>query len=123
MRVAAGALSEPGRDLFEELRDDRAIGDVSCDVAARGDSVRAAFRCVKAALGDRDDPFGERTQLLRSRNRRLDVLVLEKRRRLIAEHRDAVLGDAAKFAVCDSVSHRKALALLMRQCGSGAVWQ
>jgi hypothetical protein len=33
------------------------------------------------------------------------VFIAKQVRRLIAEHRDAMLRDAAQFAVCDSVSH------------------
>ena len=59
----------------------------------------------EAALGDGDQPLDERPQLLRLRHGRLEVLVAEQRRRLVPQHRDAMLGDAAQLAVCDSVSH------------------
>ena len=59
----------------------------------------------EAALGDRDDPLDERPQLLRLRHRRLDALVLDQRVRLVAEHRDAMLGDPAQFSMCNSVTH------------------
>ena len=53
----------------------------------------------------RDDPLDERPQLLRLRHRGLDPLVAEQRLGLVAEHRDAMLGDPAEFPMTDSVTH------------------
>ena len=73
---------------------------------------RRAFRALplaapsgQAALGDRDQPLDERPQLLGLWHRRREVLVAKQGRRLVPQHRDAVLGDAAQFSVCDSMSH------------------
>jgi hypothetical protein len=57
------------------------------------------------ALGNRDDPLDEGPELLRLRERRLDVLVLDQRFRLVAKHRDPVLGDSAQLALAYSVTH------------------
>ena len=58
-----------------------------------------------AALGNRDDPLDERTQLFRTRHRRRQVLIAQQRGGLVPQHRDAMVGDAAQFAMCYSVSH------------------
>src|SRR5207237_7849710 len=54
---------------------------------------------------DRDQPLDERPQLLGARHGRRQMLVAKEGCRLVAEHRDAMLRDAAQLSMCDSVSH------------------
>ena len=59
-----------------------------------------------AALGNRDQALDERPQLLRTRNGGLEVLVLDERMGLVAEHRDAMIRHAAEFPMRLAVSHK-----------------
>jgi hypothetical protein len=58
-----------------------------------------------ASLRDGDQALDERSKLLRPRNGRREMFVAKQGRRLVPQHSDAVLRDAAKFSVSDSVSH------------------
>src|SRR5262249_41792657 len=104
-RVTARPLDVPWRDRLEQLLHDLAVGDVARDGPARGHAVRAAFRRVQAALGNRDDPLHEGPQLFRARHGRLEPLVLDERRGLVTEHRDAMLRDPAQLSIRNSVTH------------------
>ena len=104
-RVAARPRLEARRDRVEQLGDDVAVLDVAQDEAPRVQRPGVGVSRGDAALGDGDDPLDERTQLLRLRHRRLDALVPDQRLRLVAEHRDPVLGDAAQFSLSNSVTH------------------
>src|SRR5262249_30573721 len=104
-RVAAGPRLEPRRDRVEQLRDDVAVLDVAEHEPARVQRTPVAVTLREAPLGDRDDPLDEGPQLLRLRYRRLDVLELDQAFGLIAQHRDAVLGDPSQLSLCNSVSH------------------
>jgi hypothetical protein len=112
-RVAARALGEPRRNHVEQLRHDLAVLQILHDQTPRVQDLHfrrrgralAGMAVGEAALGDRDQALDKRPQLLRLGHRRRQVLVAEQRRRLIAQHRDAMLGDAPQFSMCDSVSH------------------
>jgi hypothetical protein len=58
-----------------------------------------------AALGDGDQALDKRAQLFGARHGGLDVLVLDERVCLIAEHRDAMVGDPAEFSMGSSMAH------------------
>ena len=104
-RVAARPRREARRERVEQLGDDLAILHVLHDQAARVQRLAVGGAGREAALGDGDQPLDERPQLLRARHRRRQMLVAEQGRRLVPQHRNAMLGDAAQFSVCDSVSH------------------
>ena len=59
-----------------------------------------------AALAERDQLLGDRPQLLRLRQRRGDLLVLQQRVRHVAEHGEAVAGGDAELPAGNSVTHR-----------------
>jgi hypothetical protein len=103
--VAARTGLEAWRERVEQLGDHRAVLQVLHDEATGVQGLGGRVACGHAALRDRDQPFNERPKLLRTRNRRDEVLVPEKSRGLVPQHRDAMLGDATQLAVCYSVSH------------------
>ena len=84
----------------------RGSGCRAAPAGARAATPPVGVARGEAALGDGDDPLDEGPQLLRLRHRRLDLLVLDQRFRLVAEHRDPVLGDSAQFRclLCDACS-------------------
>jgi len=73
----------------------------------------------QAALGDGDEALDERPQLLRLRHRRLDLLVTQQRDGLVPQQREAMLGDAAQFAMTYVVSHSRFLVFGLRSTVSG----
>src|SRR5690606_14497641 len=60
---------------------------------------------LHAALGNGNQALDKGPKLLGLGHRRLDVLVHQQRRRLVAKERDAVLGDPAELPVCIAVTH------------------
>src|SRR5262249_30380010 len=103
--VTARPRLEPRCNRVEQLADDVAVLDVAEDEPARVKRGAVTVSLREPALGNRDDPLDEGAQLLRLRDRRLDVLELDQALGLIAEHRDAMLRDAAQFSVCYSMAH------------------
>src|SRR4029079_3589620 len=67
---------------------------------------RQAARMQVAALAERDQLLDDRPQILRLRQCRDDLLVLDKRRREVREHRLAVANAAAEPATGKSMAHR-----------------
>ena len=56
-------------------------------------------------LGHGDQPLDEGPELLRLCNRGVDPLVANERLGLVPKQRYAVLGDAAQFPMCNSMTH------------------
>ena len=69
--------------------------DVAQDHPSRVQGPAVFLTAGKASLGNRDDSLDERPQLLGARHGGLDPLELQQRLRLVAQHGDAMLGDAA----------------------------
>ena len=103
--VAARPRLEARRDGVEQLAHDLAILDVAQHQPARVQRLAVLGAARHATLGDGDDPLDERPQLLGARHGGLDPLVLQQRVRLVAQHRDAMLGDPSQFPVCYSMTH------------------
>ena len=103
--VAAGTVREARRQRVEQLGHHLAVLQILHDQAARRQHVAVLLAARDAALGDRDQPLDERPQLLRPRHRRRQMLVAKEGRRLVPEHRDAMIRDAAQLSVGYSVSH------------------
>src|SRR4029453_15808050 len=104
-RVAAGPPLEARRGRVEKLPHAPAVMVSPQPQAAGGKGLAVVGPPRHATLGDADDPLDEGPQLLRPRDRGLDPLVLQQRVCLIAQHRDAVLGDPSQFPVCYSMTH------------------
>ena len=94
-RVAARPRLEARGNRIEQLADHVAIVDVAQDHPSRVQRPAVFLAAGKASLGNRDDSFDERPQLLGARHGGLDPLELQQRLRLVAQHGDAMLGDAA----------------------------
>src|SRR6185437_2661939 len=95
--VTAVPLLVARRQHLEELLDLR-------DVADFGDRLAAGGKI--ALLAERDELLDDRPQLLRLRQRRHDLLVLDQARGHVGEHRLAVSWLLAKLAVNLAVTHR-----------------
>src|SRR4029079_4074191 len=109
-RVAAGTRLEPRGDRVEQLRHDVAILDVLQHETSRVQRAAVGAALGEAALGDGDDPLDEGPELLRLGDRGLDMLVADQPLRRAAQHRHAMLGDAAKLPMSYSMAHVPVLA-------------
>ena len=100
--VAARPRRKARRQRVEQLADDLLVLEIVHQQPARveGLAIRAA------SLGDGDEALDKRPQLLGARNRRGQMLVAKQGRRLVPQHRDAMLGDASQLSVRNSVSHK-----------------
>ena len=105
-RVAARPRREARRDRVEQLADDVAVRDVAQHQAARvqrlavarrrAARLRLAIVMIRSTNGRSSFAFGTVVSM-RS--------CWMQRGRLVAEHRDAMLGDPAEFSMCYSVTH------------------
>ena len=77
------------RDRVEQALDDAFVADL-------GDHLTAGVQV--AALAERDELLDDRTQVLRLRQRRDDLLVLDQRDGKVGEHRTAMACTAAEPA-------------------------
>ena len=105
--VAARTLHEAWHQLVEQLGDDVVVRD-DLAITRRRACQRLALRLVglDAALGDRDQPFDERSHFLRLGHGGYDVLVVEQTLGLrLRSNAIAVLRIALKLSMCQSVSH------------------
>jgi len=86
----------PIGDLGKQLRHNLLIADL-------GKRLTAGMQ--PPPLAERDDPLDIRAKFLRLRQRRRDLLVLQKRRSHVAKHRNTMGGGDAELTPGNSVTH------------------
>src|SRR5580693_10647124 len=94
--IAAVAVLVARTDHLEQLLDHGEVAHLR---------DRLAARMQVAALAERDELLDDRAQILRLRQRRRDLLVLDQRRAQVRQHRFAMIRAAAELAVSLGVTH------------------